>query len=145
MIKSFRELEVWQKAHALVLDIYQTTGAFPDRERFGIVSQLRRAAASIPANIAEGFGRRSTRELIQFLTISSGSLEEARYFLILGKDLRYIKEEGFQTLDRQCNSVAQMLGALTSSLRNRSAGNHGSRVTGHGTRLERSQEKSQNA
>ena len=82
-LRSFTELEVWQKAHALVLDVYRVTDRFPDRERFGIVAQLRRAAASIPANIAEGFGRRTTKELLQSVAISNGSLEESRYFLIL--------------------------------------------------------------
>ena len=71
MLKSFRELEVWQKAHGLVLQTYRVTDKFPDRERFGIVSQIRRSAASVPANIAEGFGRRTTKELLQFLVTAN--------------------------------------------------------------------------
>jgi four helix bundle protein len=136
LMKSFRELEVWQKAHALVLDIYRITESFPERERFGITSQLRRAAASIPANIAEDFGRRSTRELWQFLAIGNGSLEETRYFLVLARDLHFLTAERFQSSDQQCNSAGQMLGALARSPRNRSAsGFHGIRATGHETRV----------
>jgi four helix bundle protein len=75
-VKSFRDLEVWKKSHQLVLEIYRMTSTFPKDERFGIISQLRRAAYSIPANMAEGFGRRSTKELLQFLAISNGSIEE---------------------------------------------------------------------
>ncbi len=134
MLKSFRELEVWQKAHALALDIYRVTNTFPDRERFGIVAQLRRAATSIPANIAEGFGRRTTRELLQSLTISNGSLEETRYFLILSNDLHYITATDLNRLDSQCNSIAQMLSALARSLKDRTGISHGPRVTEHGSR-----------
>lgn len=136
LMKSFRELEVWQKAHALVLEVYRITENFPERERFGITSQLRRAAVSVPANIAEGFGRKGTRELLQFLAIANGSLEETRYFLILARDLRLLTVEQFQTSDEQCNSIGQMLGALARSLGNRGAsGFHGSRATGHETRI----------
>ena len=134
MLKSFRELEVWQKAHALVLDIYRVTDKFPDRERFGIAAQIRRAAASIPANIAEGFGRRTTKELLQSLTISNGSLEETRYFLILSRDLRYLVPEDYQRLDQQCTSVAQMLSALVRSLRGANAGSRVSPGTGQEAR-----------
>lgn len=133
MLKSFRELEVWQKAHALALDVYRVTNTFPDRERFGIVAQLRRAATSIPANIAEGFGRRTTKELLQSLTISNGSLEETRYFLILSSDLHYMTTDDQDRLDRECDSIAQMISALMRSLRNRSGIVHGSRATGHGS------------
>ncbi len=134
MIKSFRELEVWQKAHALALDVYRLTNTFPDHERFGIVAQLRRAAASIPANIAEGFGRRTTKELLQSLTISNGSLEETRYFLILSNDLHYMAGDDYNRLDRGCDSIAQMLSALARSLRERANKTHGPRDTGHGSR-----------
>ena len=134
MLKSFRELEVWEKAHGLVLEIYRVTDKFPDRERFGIVSQIRRSAASVPANIAEGFGRRTTKELLQFLANANGSLEETRYFLLLSRDLGYIAKEQFEEFDRECTSVGQMLGALSRSLKSRLDGVHGSRDTGHGSR-----------
>ena len=87
MLKSFRDLEVWKKSHQLVLEIYRITNTFPKDERFGVISQLRRAAYSIPANMAEGFGRRSTKELLQFLAIANGSIEEIRYFIFLSCDL----------------------------------------------------------
>jgi len=72
MIKGFRDLEVWQKAHRVALEIYKLTNSFPKNEQFGIVSQLRRAAYSIPANLAEGYGRRSTKEFMQFLAVANG-------------------------------------------------------------------------
>jgi four helix bundle protein len=134
MLRSFLELEVWQKAHDLVLATYRLTDKFPDRERFGIVSQIRRSAASVPANIAEGFGRRTTKELLQFLTNANGSLEETLYFFILGRDLGYLKNEDFEDMEKQCSSVGQMIGALGRSLKSRLAGVHGSRDTSHGSR-----------
>jgi four helix bundle protein len=135
MLKSFRELEVWQKSHRVVLEIYRVTSSFPKEERFGIVSQLRRAAYSIPANIAEGFGRRSTKELIQCLAIANGSLEEVRYFIFLSSDLGYLRNEESQNLDFQLNSVAQMISALGRALKSKLANGSGAaRVTGHGPR-----------
>jgi four helix bundle protein len=138
MLKSFKELEVWQKAHSLVLDVYRVTNLFPRNEQFGVTSQLRRAASSIPANIAEGFGRRTTRELLQCIAIANGSLEEARYFLLLSRDLRYLPPTEFQKLDRDATSVAQMLAALSRSLKLRSqavgSAKEGLRITGHGSR-----------
>ena len=134
MLKSFRELEVWQKAHRLVLEIYRLTEKFPDRERFSIVSQIRRSAASVPANIAEGFGRRTTKELLQFLVTANGSLEETRYFLILSRDLGYLSDESFDHLDKVCTSVAQMIAALGRSLKNRASQMRSTRVASHGAR-----------
>jgi four helix bundle protein len=134
VLKSFKELEVWQRAHALVLRTYRVTNGFPDREKYGVVSQVRRSAASIPANIAEGFGRRTTKELIQFLANANGSLEETRYFLFLGRDLGYLNDEEFQQMDVDCSAIAQMIAALVRSLKSRLEGVHGSRATSHGTR-----------
>ncbi len=90
---SFRDLVVWQKAHEFVLAVYRLTESFPDREKFGLVHQMRRAAVSIPANIAEGFGKRSPAEKARFLNIAEGSLEECRYYLILTQDLGYGKTD----------------------------------------------------
>jgi four helix bundle protein len=87
--KSFEDLLVWQKAHAYVLEIYRITKAFPKSELFGLTSQMRRAATSIPANIAEGFKKRTPREKVRILNIAQASLEESRYYLILAKDLSY--------------------------------------------------------
>ena len=87
--KSFQDLLVWRKAHELVLAIYPLTAAFPKHETYGLSLQMRRAAVSVPANIAEGFRRRSRTEKARFLNIAEGSLEETRYFLILTGDLGY--------------------------------------------------------
>jgi four helix bundle protein len=133
MLKSFRELEVWQKAHSLVLEIYRVTARFPDSEKYGIVSQLRRAAMSIPANIAEGFGRRGTKEFLQCLAIGNGSLEETRYFLLLSGDLGYVSADENKALQSRCDSIGQMIGALSRSLRDRDASS--SRVAGRGPRV----------
>ena len=87
--RSFRDLVIWQKAHEFVLAVYRLTELFPDREKFGLSHQMRRAAVSIPANIAAGFGKRSQAEKARFLNIAEGSLEESRYYLILVHDLGY--------------------------------------------------------
>jgi four helix bundle protein len=87
--KSFQDLFLWRKAHKLVLDVYSLTQAFPKEELYGLTNQLRRAAVSVPANIAEGFGRMSKLEKIRFYNIAQGSLSEVKYFLILTRDLSY--------------------------------------------------------
>ena len=87
--RSFQDLLVWRKAHELVLRVYRLTAAFPKQETYGLTLQMRRAAVSVPANIAEGFRRRSKAEKARFLNIAEGSLEEVRYFLILAADLGY--------------------------------------------------------
>ena len=89
--KTFQDLIVWQKAHELVLGVYRASAGFPKSELYGLTSQLRRACVSVPANVAEGFGRRSKAEKSRFLNISQGSLEEVRYYLILARDLRYLE------------------------------------------------------
>ena len=87
--KSFKDLVVWQKAHQLVIKIYRLSKTFPKDELFGLTSQLRRAAVSVPANIAEGFKRATIRDKLRYLNIAQGSLEEVRYYLILCHDLEY--------------------------------------------------------
>ena len=118
-IKSFTDLTVWQKAHELSLLTYKLTAGFPKAERFGIVSQLRRASASVPANIAQGYGRRTTRELLRSLQIAAGEVEEVRYFLILSRDLGYVTAESFDAGRKLCDSVAQLVSALGRSLKQR--------------------------
>ena len=88
-ITSFTQLDVWKIAHRITLAVYKTTRGFPDDERFGLTSQSRKAAVSIAANIAEGFGRRQPRDKMRFYNMSQGSLEELRYYFILAKDLGY--------------------------------------------------------
>ena len=87
--KTFEDLIVWQKAHSLVLHVYELTQSLPDREQYGLTSQIRRASVSVPANIAEGFSRKTNADKLKFLNIAQSSLEEARYYLILIKDLGY--------------------------------------------------------
>jgi len=87
--RNFKELIVWQKAHQFVLELYRFTRVFPTDEKFGLTSQIRRAAISVPANIAEGFPKRSTNDKARFFNIAQGSLEEVHYYLILAKDLGY--------------------------------------------------------
>lgn len=92
-ISRFEDLGVWQKAHQLVLAVYRLTRTYPDAERFGLVSQMRRSAVSVPANIAEGFKKRGTADKLRYYNIAQGSLEELRYYLILSRDLCYLKPE----------------------------------------------------
>jgi four helix bundle protein len=106
--KSFEDLLVWQKAHAYVLEIYRITNRFPKSELFGLTSQMRRAAISIPANIAEGFKKRTPREKIRVLNIAQGSLEESRYYLILAKDLGYSDTTAFRP---KIEEISKMLDA----------------------------------
>jgi len=96
--RSFRDLMVWRKAHDFVLAVYHFTESFPEREKFGLTHQMRRAAVSIPANIAEGFGKRSSAEKARFLNIAEGSLEECRYYLILAQDLGYGQTEALNEI-----------------------------------------------
>ena len=92
--KEFRDLVLWQKAHSLVLYVYSLSRTFPKHELYGLTSQIRRAAVSVPANIAEGFKKRTAGEKIRYLNIAQGSLEECRYFLILIEDLGYSETKG---------------------------------------------------
>ncbi len=132
-IKSFEDLEVWRKAHELTLLIYRLTRAFPPDERFGLISQLRRASSSVAANIAEGYGRRTTKELLRILRIANGEAEETRYFSLLSKDLSYMNQQEFDTVNQWCQSVSQLLSALGRSLQASAA-----RVSSHGSRVTRS-------
>ena len=102
--KTFKDLIVWEKAHQWVLEIYRFTDSFPRREQFGLTSQLRRAAISTPANIAEGFKKRGNPDKARFYNIAQGSIEECRYYLILARDLGYgdigILEENLEEISR---------------------------------------------
>ena len=116
-ITHFQQLEVWREAHKLVLSVYQATNEFPSDERFGLISQMRRAAISVPANIAEGFKRRGIQEKIRFYNISEGSLEELKYFFILSKDLGYITSNS--DLMQQSEVVGRLLNGLIASTERR--------------------------
>lgn len=116
MLKNYTELKVWQKAHELVLKMYKETKGFPKEERFALISQVRRSAVSIPANIAEGYGRKHTKEYIQMLYIAQGSLEETKYYLLLSKDLGYLKEIVYIPLFELSQEIGRMLRGLINSL-----------------------------
>jgi four helix bundle protein len=113
-IDRFEQLEVWQTAHKVVLMVYRLTAAFPNDERFGLTSQMRRAAVSVPANIAEGFKRRGARDKIHFYNISQGSLEEVRYYVRLAGDLKYTSEN--TELNEQIDQTGRMLHGLIRSI-----------------------------
>ena len=115
--KCFQDLEVWQKAHELVLDVYRMTKGFPSDERYGLISQMRRAAVSVPANIAEGFKRRGQREKIRFYNIGESSLEEVKYYFILSRDLGYAPD--IQQRMAKAESVSRMLYRLIESVKGR--------------------------
>ncbi|WP_319230421.1 four helix bundle protein [Draconibacterium orientale] len=113
----FKELKVWQKGRVLVKEIYQATHTFPKDELFGIVSQMRRAAVSIPANIAEGCGRNSDKELGRFLDIANGSAFELETLVILSLDLEYLSQNKFEEFDAKLNEVQKMIFGLKQSLK----------------------------
>jgi four helix bundle protein len=119
MMKSFTEAKVWQKSHQSTLEIYKITARFPKEEIYGIISQMRRASASIGANIAEGFYRNTTKELINFLYMARGSSGELIYFLILARDLGYIDNITFSQLKFDYDSVAKQLNGWIKSLQGR--------------------------
>jgi four helix bundle protein len=116
--KCFRELVVWQKAHQFVLDIYKLSNVFPKAEIFGLTSQLRRAAISIPANIAEGFARTGKNDKLRFYTISLGSLNEVSYYLLLCQDLNYSQTEELQI---KADEIGKMLKSYSNSIQNSSS------------------------
>ena len=107
---------MWQKSHDMVIEIYRITGSFPDEERYGLVSQIRRSASSVPTNIVEGFKRRSRKEFAHFLNIAESSLEETKYWLILSKDLSYIKDDEVGKVEALCDEIGKMLFGLQASL-----------------------------
>ena len=113
--KSFRDLIVWQKAHQLVLDIYEMNLCLPENEKYGISNQIKRSSVSVPANIAEGFGRISTKEKLRFFYIANGSLEETRYFLILINDLKFTQTEQLQ---KKLTEVSKILNSYISRIKN---------------------------
>lgn len=111
-MQRFTDLVVWRRSHFVVLEIYRVTTGFPTDERYGLVSQLRRAAASVPTNIAEGSKRRSNAEYGRFLNISEGSVAETEYLLMLSRDLGFISGKTAGKLLDELTEVARMLNAL---------------------------------
>ena len=117
-IKSFQDLNIWKEAHSLALEIYRVTKKFPKSETFGLISQMQRAAVSVPANIAEGMGRNTTKELLSFSFNARGSLSEMIYHLILSKDLGYLDQSSFDILYKRYNGLAAGINAFISKLKN---------------------------
>ena len=117
MLKSYRDLLVWQKAMDLTIEIYRFSSDFPKSEVYGLASQLRRAGVSVPSNIAEGYGRGSRKEYVQFLCISQGSLKELETQVILAQRLNYGSKAAVDGLLGLSEEVGRMLGALIRSLR----------------------------
>lgn len=115
-MQDFRDLKVWEKAHRLTLTVYRATADFPREELYGLTSQLRRATASIPANIAEGCGRNSGKELRRFLEMAMGSASEAEYHLLLARDLTFLKPEPHDALNNQTCEIKRMLSAFINKL-----------------------------
>ncbi len=111
--KDFQDLIVWQKAHQFVLSAYHHSGNFPENETYGLTSQFRRAAISIPANIAEGFKKKTKPDKARYMNIAQASLEECRYYLILVKDLGYGDCSGLMSL---LEEVSKLLESSTSSI-----------------------------
>jgi four helix bundle protein len=116
--KSFVDLVVWQKAHQFVLSVYQCTRAFPREELYGLTSQLRRAAVSVPANIAEGFCKRSLTDKARFFNIAEGSLSECRYYVLLANDLGY--KPNSDAMTTMMDEIGRLLNAYATTLRSRS-------------------------
>ncbi len=116
MLKNYKELKVWQKAYQLCLRVYKQTKAFPIEERYGLTSLIRRAAVSIPSNIAEGYGRKSQGESIQSLYVAYGSNCELETQILLSGDLGFMKAEDLDVLQEDVGGVERMLKALIKSL-----------------------------
>ena len=112
----FRELKVWQKAHDLTLKVYRETGTFPTDERYGLTSQVRRAAASIPSNLAEGRCRPTERDFGRFVGIALGSAAEVDYFLLLARDLGLLDPARYNPLADEIDEIKKMLSGLYSRL-----------------------------
>ena len=113
--KTFRDLVMWQKAHQFVLDSYKISEDFPKQEMYGLTSQLRRAAVSIPANIAEGFKKSGKADKVRYLNIAQGSLEECRYFLILIHDLHYTDTKD---ISNRLDDVSKMIDSYIQKIKN---------------------------
>ncbi|MEN1678513.1 MAG: four helix bundle protein [Planctomycetota bacterium] len=116
-MKDFRDPVVWQRSHQLTIELYRVTKSFPDDERFGIVSQLRRSAASVAANIAEGCGRGSDSDFARFLQMAMGSASETEYHLLLAADLEYLDKARAGVLISQMQEVKRMLASFLQKLK----------------------------
>ena len=117
MVQSFKDLDVWKRSVALTTNLYKLTAHFPDAERFGLISQVRRSATSVPANIAEGWGRGSTGEYVQFLTVARGSLMELETHLIVGCNLHFLTPEELGVASKEIGEIGKMINGLIGALK----------------------------
>ena len=117
-IRTHKDLKIWSRSVDLVTRIYKVTEGFPKSELFGLTSQIRRAAVSVPSNIAEGSGRRTAKELIYFLHIAIGSMAELETQFIISQNLGYLKAEDFTKIDKELHELLRMTTALANNLRN---------------------------
>ena len=115
-IESYQQLEVWKKAMSLVTEVYQQTQTYPKEEIYALAIQIRRSAISIPANIAEGWGRKNTKEYVQFLRISRGSLLELETHLIISANLNYLSQQSLESLSQKIQEISKMLNAMIKKL-----------------------------
>ena len=112
LFESFDKLLVWQRAHSLVLKIYEVTNSFPKEEIWGLTSQIRRSAVSVPSNIVEGKARGSRKDFKRFLLIARGSLEEVKYQSLLAKELKYMNDEQYEEITVMIEDVGRLLGGM---------------------------------
>ncbi|MGD0830702.1 MAG: four helix bundle protein [Terracidiphilus sp.] len=119
MGQSFKDLVVWQRAIELTVDVYKLTSKFPDSERFGLTNQMRRASVSIASNIAEGYGRSTKGEYIQFLGFARGSCSELETQIVIAKKLDFGALQSLQSTESHCDDVGRLLGALMKSIRSK--------------------------
>jgi four helix bundle protein len=116
-MRDFRKIKVWEKGHRLALDVYGATSGFPREEAYGLTAQIRRSAASIPANIAEGCGRSGDAELARFMLIAMGSASELEYHLLLAHDPGFLEEDNHRELSGKTMEVKRMLSRFVNKLR----------------------------
>ncbi|WAC10867.1 four helix bundle protein [Dyadobacter pollutisoli] len=115
-MRDFRKYAVWEQSHRLVLELYQITARFPNEEKFGLVSQIRRAIVSVPTNICEGCGKASEKDFARFLGISFGSCQEIEYLMLLAKDLEYLNERSYDPIQIEIVSIKKQLYHLIKKL-----------------------------
>jgi len=115
-VRSFTDLRTWQESHKLTLEVYKLTKSWPKEEQYGLTSQIRRAAASVPSNIAEGMGRKSSKDFTRFLITARGSVQEVLYQLILARDLNYLSVESYEILSSRYNGLAAGINAHVAQL-----------------------------
>ena len=116
-MRDFKKYDVWQISHDLVLNVYKITASFPASEKYQLITQMQRAAYSIPSNLSEGCGRESDKDFNRFVQIALGSAHELEYFFILARDLSFIDQTSYETLDHQVNEIKKKLYNLSKKLK----------------------------